>query len=156
MTNPAGTFALNRAENGFRSGFSFVRVFNEMKPIETGSTFRPGVIGIAGLYVALAAFVFFLAFCNLDGRPFWGDEAETALLARNVLKFGVPRVNDGVNHISLHGDRFDARDGVGRGRRGCSTISRRLRSQSLDRSHGPGARHSRSLAVCLSFCSPLL
>src|SRR5215469_4160871 len=107
MTNPAGTFALSRVGNGFRSGFSFARVFGEMKPIETGSAFRPGVIGIAGLYVALAALVFFLAFCNLDSRLFWGDEAETALLARNVVKFGVPKVDDGVNHISLHGDRFD-------------------------------------------------
>ena len=73
---------------------------------------RPKVICIAGLYLALAALAFFLTFCNLDGRPFWGDEAETALLARNVLKFGVPKVNDGVNNISIHGDRFDARDGV--------------------------------------------
>ena len=68
-----------------------------MKP-ETGGTFRPGVIGLAGLYVALATFLFFLAFCNLDGRPFWGDEAETALLARNVLKFGVPKVDDGAQN----------------------------------------------------------
>ena len=45
---------------------------------------RPKVIGIAGLYLALAALSFFLTFCNLDGRPFWGDEAETALLARNA------------------------------------------------------------------------
>jgi Dolichyl-phosphate-mannose-protein mannosyltransferase len=73
---------------------------------------RPKVIGIAGLYLALVALAFLLAFCNLDGRPFWGDEAETALLARNVLKFGIPKVDDGVNHLSLHGDRFDARDGV--------------------------------------------
>ena len=83
-----------------------------MKPIETGSAFRPGVIGIAVMYLGLAALVFLLAFCNLDSRPFWGDEAETALLAKNVLKFGVPKVDDGVNHISLHGDKFDARDSL--------------------------------------------
>jgi hypothetical protein len=83
-----------------------------MKQTEMGSGLRLKVIGVAGVYAALAAFVFFLAFCNLDGRPFWGDEAETALLARNVVKFGVPKVDDGVNHISLHGDTFDARDGV--------------------------------------------
>ncbi|HTV76526.1 MAG TPA: hypothetical protein VMD57_05950, partial [Candidatus Baltobacteraceae bacterium] len=71
-----------------------------MKLSDTGSAFRPGVIGIALLYLGLAALVFLLAFCNLDSRPFWGDEAETALLARNVLKFGVPKVDDGVNHIS--------------------------------------------------------
>ena len=83
-----------------------------MKPIETGSTFRPGVIGIVLLYSGLATLIFLLAYCNLDSRPFWGDEAETALLAKNVLKFGVPKVDDGVNHISLHGDKFDARDGL--------------------------------------------
>ena len=83
-----------------------------MKPIETGSSFRPGVIGIAVMYLGLAALVFLLAFCNLDSRPFWGDEAETALLAKNVLKFGVPKVDDGVNHISLYGDKFDTRDGL--------------------------------------------
>jgi 4-amino-4-deoxy-L-arabinose transferase-like glycosyltransferase len=79
---------------------------------EPGPAFRPRVIGIAGLYGGLAAAIFFLAFCNLDGRLFWGDEAETALLARNILKFGVPKVDDGLNHISLHGDPYDARDGV--------------------------------------------
>lgn len=83
-----------------------------MNQTQTGSSFRPRVIVIAGLYLGLAALVFFLAFCNLDSRPFWGDEAETALLARNVLKFGVPKVDDGVIHISIHGDKFDARDGV--------------------------------------------
>lgn len=80
--------------------------------METVRSFRPGVIGLAGMYLGLAAVVFFFAFCNLDGRLFWGDEAETALLARNVLKFGVPKVDDGVNHISLHGDSLDARDGM--------------------------------------------
>ena len=80
--------------------------------MKTNIGIRPKIIGLAGLYLALAAVVFLLAFCNLDGRPFWGDEAETALLARNVLKFGVPKVGDGVNHISLHGDKFDAHDGV--------------------------------------------
>ncbi|HXC35418.1 MAG TPA: hypothetical protein VNV43_06050, partial [Candidatus Acidoferrales bacterium] len=83
-----------------------------MKQNDTGNSFRPRVIATAGLYLGLATLVFFLAFCNLDSRPFWGDEAETALLARNVLKFGVPKVDDGVNHISIHGDRFDARDGI--------------------------------------------
>ncbi|HEV2454000.1 MAG TPA: glycosyltransferase family 39 protein, partial [Verrucomicrobiae bacterium] len=73
---------------------------------------RPKVIGIAGLYLALAALAYYLTFCNLDGRPFWGDEAETALLARNIVRFGVPRVDDGINHISLHGDGFDARGGL--------------------------------------------
>lgn len=80
--------------------------------IETENAPRPWLLGIAGMYVVLAAAVFFFAFYNLGGRMLWGDEAETATLARNVLKFGVPKVDDGLNHISLHGDKFDARDGV--------------------------------------------
>lgn len=73
---------------------------------------RPRVIGIACIYLFLGAVGLFLAFCDLDGRLFWTDEAENAVLARNILKFGVPKVDDGINHISLHGDGFDARDEV--------------------------------------------
>lgn len=80
--------------------------------IESHMGIRPRAIGIAGMYLGLAALVFFLAFCNLDGRLFWGDEAETALLAKNILKFGVPRVDDGVNHISVNGYRYDERNGI--------------------------------------------
>ena len=80
--------------------------------LESNTGFRPRIIAIAYLYLMLATAGFFLAFCNLDGRLFWADEAENAVLARNILRFGVPKVDDGVNHISLHGDRFDARDGV--------------------------------------------
>jgi 4-amino-4-deoxy-L-arabinose transferase-like glycosyltransferase len=41
-----------------------------------------------------------LLFTNL-GRPrMWQDEAETALLGRNTLRFGVPKVWDGVNLVS--------------------------------------------------------
>jgi hypothetical protein len=49
------------------------------------------------IILALAAF---LLLFHLDHRPFWQDEAETAGLARNVLKYGVPRSYDGVNIIS--------------------------------------------------------
>ncbi|GAB7080387.1 ArnT family glycosyltransferase [Megalodesulfovibrio paquesii] len=49
------------------------------------------------LIVALAAF--FLLY-QLGQRPFWQDEAETACLAKNVLKYGLPRVTDGVSVIS--------------------------------------------------------
>jgi hypothetical protein len=80
--------------------------------IETGNAVRLRVIVTAGIYGGLAALVFFFAFCNLDGRLFWGDEAETAVLARNILKFGVPKVDDGVTHLSLHGDSFDTRNSV--------------------------------------------
>jgi hypothetical protein len=49
------------------------------------------------LILALGAF---LLLFHLDHRPFWQDEAETAGLAKNVLKYGVPRAFDGVNIIS--------------------------------------------------------
>jgi len=49
------------------------------------------------------AFAFFLLFYHLDNHLLWGDEAETAVLARNVAQFGVPRTFDGTNYILLHG-----------------------------------------------------
>ena len=49
------------------------------------------------LILLMAAFLFLF---QLDHRPFWQDEAETACLARNVLKYGVPKAFDGVNLIS--------------------------------------------------------
>lgn len=41
-----------------------------------------------------------LIFANLDNRYLWEDEAETALLARRVLRFGVPIAWDGRDLIS--------------------------------------------------------
>lgn len=58
-------------------------------------------------YGLLLAFAFFLFFYNLDGRLLWGDETETATLARNVLRFGYPKTFDGLNHISLYGTSVD-------------------------------------------------
>jgi len=51
------------------------------------------------ILIILAVGAFLLLF-HLDHRPFWQDEAETAGLAKNVLKYGVPRAYDGVNIIS--------------------------------------------------------
>ena len=51
------------------------------------------------ILIILALGAFLLLF-GLDNRPFWQDEAETAGLAKNVLKYGVPRAYDGVNIIS--------------------------------------------------------
>lgn len=50
--------------------------------------------------LAILALGAFLLLFHLDHRPFWQDEAETAGLAKNVLKYGVPRAYDGVNIIS--------------------------------------------------------
>src|SRR2546429_650364 len=54
-------------------------------------------LGPVALLVALAAL---LIFTNLDGRLLWDDEAETALLAQRVLRFGVPIAWDGRDLIS--------------------------------------------------------
>ncbi len=57
------------------------------------------------IILALGAF---LLFFHLGARPFWQDEAETACLAKNVLKYGVPRAYDGVNIISQEqGHEYD-------------------------------------------------
>jgi hypothetical protein len=57
------------------------------------------------IILALAAF---LLLFHLGQRPFWQDEAETAGLARNVLKYGVPRAYNGVDIISQEqGHEYD-------------------------------------------------
>ncbi|MEA5089849.1 ArnT family glycosyltransferase [Solidesulfovibrio sp.] len=54
----------------------------------------------------------FLLFYNLGQRPFWQDEAETACLAKNVLKTGLPYAFDGVNVVSQEEEReFDKTGG---------------------------------------------
>jgi 4-amino-4-deoxy-L-arabinose transferase-like glycosyltransferase len=59
--------------------------------------------GVAILYVVLFALSFGLLFYRLDNQLLWGDEAETAVLAKNVVQFGIPRTYDGTNYIILHG-----------------------------------------------------
>lgn len=49
------------------------------------------------IIILVATFLFLF---NLNSRPFWQDEAETACLARNVLRYEIPRAYDGVNLIS--------------------------------------------------------
>ena len=71
-----------------------------------------GKFFIGGGYGLFLAFAFFLLFYNLDGHLLWGDEAETAVLAKNVVQFGVPRTFDGTNYILLHGRMDENRDHV--------------------------------------------
>ncbi len=52
-------------------------------------------------YAAVLIFSGFLLLYGLNGRLLWGDEAETAVLARNVTRFGVLRTEDGTNNITL-------------------------------------------------------
>jgi len=60
---------------------------------------------VAGLLLLAAL----LIFPNLDDRYLWDDEAETALLAKNVLRFGVPVAWDGVSLISQEcGSDYDS------------------------------------------------
>lgn len=62
--------------------------------------------------VALLLVAAWLLFYNLGQRPFWQDEAETACLAKNVLKFGLPYAYDGVNVVSQEEEReFDKTGG---------------------------------------------
>ena len=46
-----------------------------------------------------------LLFKNLDNIYLWQDEAETALLAQNILTYGYPRAWDGKNIISQNAER---------------------------------------------------
>lgn len=59
---------------------------------------RPIVVGaLVTLSVVLGAVIIF---AGLDQRYLWDDEAETALLAQRVLRFGVPLAWDGASLIS--------------------------------------------------------
>jgi hypothetical protein len=69
-------------------------------------------ISVAGCYGVVLAFAFFLLFYHLDNHLLWGDEGETAVLARNVARFGVPRTFDGTNYILLHNRRDENQDHV--------------------------------------------
>ncbi|GAB6037063.1 hypothetical protein JCM15519_16220 [Fundidesulfovibrio butyratiphilus] len=51
-------------------------------------------------FLAILVLGAFLIFKGLGDRPLWQDEAETANLAVNVLKTGLPHVFDGVNIVS--------------------------------------------------------
>lgn len=73
----------------------------------SGRRFDPWLL----LILAAAAF---LLFYRLDHRPFWQDEAETACLARNVLRFGLPLAFDGVNLVSQEENREFGPDHVWR------------------------------------------
>ncbi|QWR76464.1 hypothetical protein [Candidatus Magnetomonas plexicatena] len=59
-------------------------------------------------YLFLLILAVFLSFYALGDRPLWGDEAETALLSANIVKFGVPKIFDGKNLISLFNPAIEA------------------------------------------------
>ncbi len=74
---------------------------------------RPGLLArLDWAMAAILAVAAFLLFFQLGQRPFWQDEAETACLAQNVLKTGLPYAFDGTNFVSQEeGREFDAADG---------------------------------------------
>lgn len=57
---------------------------------------------IALCYALCLVFAGFVLFYGLDDRLLWGDEAETALLAQNITKYGIPKADDGKNKITLY------------------------------------------------------
>jgi len=75
----------------------------------------PPLAGQPGLFarldwglVTVLAVAACLLFYHLGQRPFWQDEAETACLAKNVLKTGLPYAFDGTNVVSQEEEReFD-------------------------------------------------
>ena len=77
-----------------------------------GDSKTAGKFLIGGSYGLFLAFACFLLFYHLDNHLLWGDEAETAVLAKNVAQFGVPRTFDGTNYIILHGTVDETRDHV--------------------------------------------
>ncbi|HSY43731.1 MAG TPA: glycosyltransferase family 39 protein [Candidatus Acidoferrum sp.] len=69
--------------------------------MDNSKTFKK--FGIVVGYAVLFVTSFWLLFYHLDNHLLWGDEAETAVLARNVVQFGIPRTFDGINYVVLHG-----------------------------------------------------
>ncbi|MBF0456601.1 MAG: glycosyltransferase family 39 protein [Nitrospirae bacterium] len=66
--------------------------------------------GTTSVYILLSIFTAAALFYNLSGRILWGDEAETALLASNVMKYGLPVSTDGRNTITLYGHTVDSNE----------------------------------------------
>ncbi|MBF0517454.1 MAG: glycosyltransferase family 39 protein [Nitrospirae bacterium] len=68
-----------------------------------------GVKHIAA-WLSVAIFATFTLIYNIGGRPLWGDEAETAILAVNITKYGLPLNSDGKNLITLYGQTVDSNE----------------------------------------------
>ena len=61
---------------------------------------------------ALAAAASLLVFPNLGRPALWQDEGQTAVVARNVLRTGLPSASDGKNLVSIFSDHRDIRSGI--------------------------------------------
>ena len=58
----------------------------------------PSYAILVGIIIVITGAI--LIFSNLSNRYLWEDEAETALLGRNILTFGIPKAFDGKTLIS--------------------------------------------------------
>src|SRR5258705_2096775 len=61
---------------------------------------------------ALAAVASLLVFPNLGKPALWQDEGQTAVVAQNVLRTGLPLASDGKNLVSIFSDHRDIRSGI--------------------------------------------
>jgi hypothetical protein len=60
----------------------------------------------------LAAVASLLVFPNLGRQALWQDEGQTAVVAQNVLRTGLPSASDGKNLVSIFADHRDIRSGL--------------------------------------------
>ena len=65
---------------------------------QEASTLPPSYPILVAIIIVITGAI--LIFSNLSNRYLWEDEAETALLARNILTYGIPKAFDGKNLIS--------------------------------------------------------
>lgn len=61
---------------------------------------------------ALAGVASLLVFPNLGKPALWQDEGQTAVVAQNVLRTGLPLASDGKNLVSIFPDHRDIRSGI--------------------------------------------
>jgi hypothetical protein len=64
------------------------------------------------LACCLAAVASLLVFPNLGKQALWQDEGQTAVVAQNVLRTGLPSASDGKNLVSIFSDHRDVRSGI--------------------------------------------
>jgi 4-amino-4-deoxy-L-arabinose transferase-like glycosyltransferase len=64
------------------------------------------------LACCLAAVASLLVFPNLGKQALWQDEGQTAVVAQNVLRTGLPSASDGKNLVSIFADHRDVRSGL--------------------------------------------
>ena len=64
------------------------------------------------LACCLAAVASLLVFPTLGQQALWQDEGQTAVVAQNVLRTGLPSASDGTNLVSIFVDHRDIRSGI--------------------------------------------